>query len=317
MQLAKVEGFLVDDGGDETLLHETVDVSAADAGEHERRDQRSSRRNRDCERSSSERMLHFGGPPWARDFRGRAHPYRLTGTCKYRFDATCKVLVMPGRPTSRDAILTAALQAVAERGPDKLTMSAVANAAGVSRPTLYRWFPTKDHLLAAIAVYEEEQFDLGVRALVGAHRSPARRLDAFLAFTVNYLDGLIGPDPIGADPRFALQSLARAAGAGRDHYAVARRRAATGACRTHRRVDERTGCRNVPARRDLALPHPPPRTRRVAREPQELGRLAPALIDTRGHLSKVYRKERHGRKRSARRSRLRGDPVHPRAEVGK
>jgi AcrR family transcriptional regulator len=116
---------------------------------------------------------------------------------------------VPGRPASRDAILAATRRAIAERGPDKLTMSAVANAAGVSRPTLYRWFPTKNDLLAAISVYEEEQFDLGVRALVGAHRSPARRLDAFLAYAVNYLDGLIGPDPIGADPRFALQSLAR------------------------------------------------------------------------------------------------------------
>jgi len=116
---------------------------------------------------------------------------------------------MPVRPTSRDAILAATREAVAARGPDKLTMSAVANAAGVSRPTLYRWFPTKDDLLSAIAVYEEEQFDLGVRALVDAHRSPARRLDAFLVFAVNYLDGLIGSDPIGADPRFALQSFAR------------------------------------------------------------------------------------------------------------
>jgi AcrR family transcriptional regulator len=116
---------------------------------------------------------------------------------------------MPVRPTSRDAILAATREAVAARGPDKLTMSAVANAAGVSRPTLYRWFPTKDDLLSAIAVYEEEQFDLGVRALVDAYRSPARRLDAFLVYAVNYLDGLIGPDPIGADPRFALQSFAR------------------------------------------------------------------------------------------------------------
>ena len=48
-----------------------------------------------------------------------------------------------------------------------------------------------------------------MRALVDAHRSPARRLDAFLVFAVNYLDGLIGSDPIGADPRFALQSFAR------------------------------------------------------------------------------------------------------------
>jgi AcrR family transcriptional regulator len=116
---------------------------------------------------------------------------------------------VPDRPTSRDAILAATRTVIAERGPGKLTMSAIATAAGVSRPTLYRWFPTKDDLLAAIVVYEEEQFDLGVRAVIAAHRSPARRLDAFLAFEVNYLDGLIGPDPVGADPRFALQSLAR------------------------------------------------------------------------------------------------------------
>jgi AcrR family transcriptional regulator len=116
---------------------------------------------------------------------------------------------VPDRPTSRDAILAATRRVIAERGPGKLTMSAIATAAGVSRPTLYRWFPTKEDLLAAIVGYEEEQFDLGVRAVIGAHRSPARRLDAFLAFEVNYLDGLIGPDPVGADPQFALQSLAR------------------------------------------------------------------------------------------------------------
>ena len=127
----------------------------------------------------------------------------------YTSAATCNVWPMPERPTSREAILAATRRAIAERGPDKLTMSAVANAAGVSRPTLYRWFPTKDDLLAAIVVYEEEQFDLDVRTLVDAHRSPARRLDAFLTLAVNYLDGLIGPDPIGADPQFALQSLAR------------------------------------------------------------------------------------------------------------
>jgi AcrR family transcriptional regulator len=88
-------------------------------------------------------------------------------------------------------------------------LSAVAAAAGVSRPTLYRWFATKDDLLAAIAVYEEEQFDLGLRAVIDAHRSPARRLDAALRYLVTYLDGSLGSDPVGADPQFALESLAR------------------------------------------------------------------------------------------------------------
>ena len=116
---------------------------------------------------------------------------------------------MSGTATSRDAILAATRRSIAERGPGKLTLSAVAAAAGVSRPTLYRCFPTKDDLLAAIAGYEEEQFDCGLRAVIDDHRSPARRLNAALSYLVNYLDGLMGPDPIGADPQFALQSLAR------------------------------------------------------------------------------------------------------------
>ena len=111
--------------------------------------------------------------------------------------------------TSREAILAATRQAIAARGPGKLTLSAVAAAAGVSRPTLYRWFPTKDALLAALVVYEEEQFDIGLQAVVDTYRSPARRLDAALHYLVTYLDGSIGADPIGADPQFALKSLAR------------------------------------------------------------------------------------------------------------
>ena len=116
---------------------------------------------------------------------------------------------MGGTSTSRAAILAATRQAIAERGPGKLTLSAIAASAGVSRPTLYRWFPTKEDLLFAIAGYEEEQFDLGLRAVLATHRSPARRLDAMLRYLVTYVDGLMGPDPIGADVQFALESLAR------------------------------------------------------------------------------------------------------------
>jgi AcrR family transcriptional regulator len=113
-----------------------------------------------------------------------------------------------GNSTSINAILEATRRVIAERGPEKFTMSAIAAAAAVSRPTLYRWFPTKDALLAALTAYEEELFDARLQAVIEAQRSPARRLDAALRFLVTYLDGLMGPDPIGADPGFAIQSLA-------------------------------------------------------------------------------------------------------------
>ncbi len=114
--------------------------------------------------------------------------------------------------TSVEAILDATRRVIAERGPGKFTMSAIAATAGVSRPTLYKWFPTKDALLEALTAYEEELFDTRLQAVIEAQRTPARRLDAALRCLVTYLDGLMGPDPIGADPGFAIQSLAASLG---------------------------------------------------------------------------------------------------------
>ncbi len=118
----------------------------------------------------------------------------------------------PGSSTSVEAILAATRRVITERGPGKFTMSAIAAAAGVSRPTLYRWFPSKDELLEALTVYEEQLFDARLAAVIAAQRSPGRRLDAALRCLVTYLDGLMGSDPIGADPGFAIQSLASSLG---------------------------------------------------------------------------------------------------------
>lgn len=116
------------------------------------------------------------------------------------------------KSTSVEAILEATRRVIAERGPEKLTLSAIAKTAGVSRPTLYRWFPSKDALLDALTTYEEERFVLELRAVIEAQSTSVRRLDAALRCLVTYLDDLMGPDPVGADPAFAIQSLADSLG---------------------------------------------------------------------------------------------------------
>ena len=109
---------------------------------------------------------------------------------------------------SADLLLEAARLTIASRGSDKLTLSAVAAAAGVSRPTLYRWFPSKADLLAALTVHETDRFDAGLQSAVAAHRTAARKLDAALRYLVSYLDESLGAEAIGIDPAFALQGLA-------------------------------------------------------------------------------------------------------------
>lgn len=103
--------------------------------------------------------------------------------------------------------MIAARRAIATRGPDQLTMSAVAAEAGISRPTLYRWFPTKTDLLAGLASYEELRFDAGLREVIAAHRTPRTQLDAALRYTVSFLGETTLPSPITIDPAFFLESL--------------------------------------------------------------------------------------------------------------
>ena len=140
--------------------------------------------------------------------------------------------------TTSEVILAAALRTVRTRGPERLTLSAVAVEAGVSRPTLYRWFPTKSLLLGAITAYEVEQFDLGLQALAERHHEPGKRLDAALRYLVTYLEETIGSDSIHADAESSLQglsdslqphieSLARVLGDGLDEVPTVRSGSAT------------------------------------------------------------------------------------------
>ena len=62
-----------------------------------------------------------------------------------------------GRPRSepaRQAILAAAAELLLERGVTAVSMDAVAELAGVSKATIYRWWPKKE-MLALDALYEQ------------------------------------------------------------------------------------------------------------------------------------------------------------------
>ena len=85
----------------------------------------------------------------------------------------------------RKRLLEATFEVLSRAGPRKLSMSAVAATAGVSRVTLYRWFPSKEALLEAFGVYEQQKYDAGMAEAVAGLDGDAR-LKAVLRFIVEF-----------------------------------------------------------------------------------------------------------------------------------
>jgi AcrR family transcriptional regulator len=87
--------------------------------------------------------------------------------------------------STRRRILTATFVVLSRDGRRKLQLSDVAAEAGVSRPTLYRYFGSKDGLLEAFGLYEQDNFDSGIAAAMAGLSGPDR-LDAALQFVVEF-----------------------------------------------------------------------------------------------------------------------------------
>ncbi len=92
-------------------------------------------------------------------------------------------MVLTAATTTRERILEATLEVLTRSGTRGLSLSDVAVAAGVSRPTLYRWFVSKEALLEAFGIYEQQKYDAGIAGAVVGLEGEAR-LDAILRFIV-------------------------------------------------------------------------------------------------------------------------------------
>jgi TetR/AcrR family transcriptional regulator, repressor for uid operon len=81
--------------------------------------------------------------------------------------------------STRERILAATAEVMGRNGMTKLSLSEVALQAGVSRPTLYRWFGSKTELLDAYVVWERTLYERAMTEAV-AGLAPRDRLDAVL-----------------------------------------------------------------------------------------------------------------------------------------
>lgn len=109
--------------------------------------------------------------------------------------------------STKHRILMATAEALSRSGQTKLSLSEVALQAGVSRPTLYRWFASKDDLLDAFGSFERHTFDTGMSRATAGLRGTAK-LDAALQFIVEYQQSYSGVRLVDIEPEVVIAQLA-------------------------------------------------------------------------------------------------------------
>jgi AcrR family transcriptional regulator len=111
--------------------------------------------------------------------------------------------------STRQRILVATAEVLCRNGKTKLSLSEVATQAGVSRPTLYRWFASKEELLSAFSRYERQVFESGLfRATAGLRGTD--KLDAALRFIVDYQHSYSGVRMVDVEPEHVIAQVSRA-----------------------------------------------------------------------------------------------------------
>src|SRR5438093_9169618 len=102
---------------------------------------------------------------------------------------------------TRVRILDAAFDRVMDIGLARTTVEDVARAAGLSRQTIYRYFPSKGHSITALVLREEERFLDGIREAFARDPNLEAAISDGILFCLRFarehplLDRLLETDP--------------------------------------------------------------------------------------------------------------------------
>jgi AcrR family transcriptional regulator len=108
---------------------------------------------------------------------------------------------------TEERILNAALVLMARQGVQRLGMAQIADTAGVARGTLYRYFPSRDHVLAAAADYDEARFSAGLDQVLASAQAPEERIRAFVGYAFDFIREHPARRLFESEPGFVLMYL--------------------------------------------------------------------------------------------------------------
>jgi len=104
-------------------------------------------------------------------------------------------------PSTRERLLDATIEAAAIHGLAKLSVGDVAKHAGLSRPTLYKHFASKDELVAQAVLRETERLATAIAAAAEPFDAPEAAIEAAMLTTLTLtrehplLDRLVRTEP--------------------------------------------------------------------------------------------------------------------------
>lgn len=107
-----------------------------------------------------------------------------------------------------ERILTAARRLVVQQGARRLSLTDVATLAGVSRPTVYRYFPTKEDLLTALGKLEYRRLNSAMQQAISGV-SGLERLEAAVDVVAAFLREQPPRSLVDLDPGFVNDEMAR------------------------------------------------------------------------------------------------------------
>ncbi|WP_062343202.1 TetR/AcrR family transcriptional regulator [Novosphingobium sp. CCH12-A3] len=104
-------------------------------------------------------------------------------------------------------ILEGTLRAIQTVGARRLSMRDISDASGVSRGTLYRYFASKEEVLAAVSEYVCASFEQGISEVADAHEEPMERFRAVMKFFAHFTIDRTPDRIFEVEPAFHLDFL--------------------------------------------------------------------------------------------------------------
>jgi AcrR family transcriptional regulator len=118
------------------------------------------------------------------------------------------------RAHQRGVLLDAAYELLVEGGYAAMTVSALAARAGLARPSVYSYFPSRDDVAVAVCERELPRWLESVQAAMDAAAEPADKVAAYIgsqlelaASGMHQLAEVLGRAPLNADARARIRAI--------------------------------------------------------------------------------------------------------------